>query len=84
MSLELFIRLVKTSDTVYCDMNLKLDGDLIEVLGLQTNATILKVKVKARVWNIGRQLEHSCSQSLKFLAFCTVDVGIRVYLKRGR
>ena len=42
MSLESFIRIVKTSDKVDCDMVLKLDGDLIEVLGLQTNVTVLK------------------------------------------
>ena len=76
MSLKLFIRLRQTSDTVDCDMDLKLDGDLIEVLGLQTNFTVLKVKVKVRVWNIGSQLEHRCSYSLKYLVFCTVDVGI--------
>ena len=75
MSLDMFIRLVKTSEEVDCDMDLKLDGDLIDVLGLQTNVTILKVNVKVRVWNIGGQLEHRCSYSLKFLVFCTVDVG---------
>ena len=42
MSLESFIRIVKYSDKVDCDMDLKLDGDLIEVLGLQTNVTVLK------------------------------------------
>ena len=62
MSLKLFIRLVQTSDTVDCDMDLKLDGDHSEVPGLQTNVTVLlKVKVKARVWNIGSQLKHRCS-----------------------
>ena len=70
------IRLVKTSEEVDCDMDLKLDGDLIDVLGLQTNVTVLKVKVKVRVRNIGSQLKHRCSYSLKFLVFCTVDVGI--------
>ena len=61
MSLDMFIKLVKTSKEVDCDMDLKLDGDFNEVLGLQTNVTVLKVKVKARVWNIGRHLEHRCS-----------------------
>ena len=62
MSLKLFTRLVQTSDTVDCDMDLVLDGDHSEVLGLQTNVTVLlKVKVKARVWNIGSQLKHCCS-----------------------
>ena len=61
MSLDMFIRLVKTSEEVDCDMDLKLDGDLIEVLGLQTNVTDLKDKVKARVLNIGSQLEHRIS-----------------------
>ena len=61
-SLKLCARLVQTSDTVNCDMDLKLDGDHSEVLGLQTNVTVLlKVKVKARVWNIGSQLKHRCS-----------------------
>ena len=47
MSLKLFIRLVQTSDTVDCDMDLKFDGDYSEVPGLQTNVTVLlKVKVK--------------------------------------
>ena len=45
----MFIRLVNTSEEVDCDMNLKLDGDLIEVLGLQTNVTFLKVNDKVRV-----------------------------------
>ena len=49
MSLKLFIRLVQTSDTVDCDMDLKYENNLIEVLGLQTNVTVLKVKVKVRV-----------------------------------
>ena len=49
MSLKLFIRLVQTSDTVDCDMDLKLDGDHIEVLGLQTKVTFIKVEVKVRV-----------------------------------
>ena len=79
MSLDMFISLAKTSEEVYCDMDLKLDGDLIDVLGLQTSVTVLKVKVKVRVWNIGSQLEHRCSYSLKFLVFCTVDVGIEFY-----
>ena len=41
---------MQTSGTVECDRDLELDGDLSEVLGLQTNVTVLKVKVKARVW----------------------------------
>ena len=53
MSLKVFNRLVKISDTVDCDRNLKLDCDLSEVLGLQTNVTVLKVKVKVRVLNFG-------------------------------
>ena len=76
MSLDMFLRLVKTSEEVDCGMDLMLDGDLIDVLGgLQTNVTVLKV----RVWNIGSQLEHRCSYSLKFLVFCTVDVGVEFY-----
>ena len=51
-------RLVQTSGTVECDKDLELDGDLSEALGLQTNVTVLKVKVKVRVWNFGGQLEH--------------------------
>ena len=58
MSLKEFVRLVLTSYTVYCDMDLQLYGDHIEVPGLQTNVTVLKVKVNARVWNLGGQLEH--------------------------
>ena len=61
MSLIVFNRLVQTSDKVECDRDLKLDCDLSEVLGLQTNVTVLKVKVKVRVRNIGSQLEHRCS-----------------------
>ena len=76
ISLDMFTRLVKTSEEFDCDMDLKFDGDLIDVLGLQTNVTVLKVNVKVRVWNIGCQLEHRCSYSLKFLVFCTVDVVI--------
>ena len=58
ISRKVFNRLVQTSDLVECDRDLKLDGDLSEVLGLQTNVTVLKVKVKVRVWNFGGQLEH--------------------------
>ena len=76
MSLDMIIRLVKTSEEVECDMDLKFEGDLIDVLALQINVTVLKVNVKVRVWNIGSQLEHRCSYSLKFLVFCTVDVRI--------
>ena len=61
MSLDMFIRLAKTSEEVYCDKDLKLDGDLIDVLGLQTNVTVLKVNVKVKVWHIGCHLEHGCS-----------------------
>ena len=42
MSFDMFIGLVQTSDKVECDRDLKLDGDLIDVLGLQTNVTVLK------------------------------------------
>ena len=76
MSLDMFIRLVKTSDEIDCVMDLKLDGDLFEVLGLQTNVTVLKVKVKARVLNIGSQLVYRSSLSLKSFVFCIVDVVI--------
>ena len=44
MSLKLFFILVQTSDTDDCDMDLKLDGNLSDVLGLQTNVTVLKSK----------------------------------------
>ena len=56
ISLRVSVRLVLTSCTVESDAGMKLHGDLIEVLGLQTNVTVLKVKVI--VWNIGGQLEH--------------------------
>ena len=49
MSLKVFNRFVQTSDTVECDRDMKLDGDLSEVLGLQTNVAVLKVKVRVRV-----------------------------------
>ena len=39
-------------------MDLKLDGVLSEILGLQINVTFLKVKVKVKVWNFGGKLEH--------------------------
>ena len=52
MSLKVFNRLVQTNETVEYDRYLKLDGDLSEVLGLQTNVTVLK--------------SHSESQSLEF------------------
>ena len=58
MSIKVFIILVQTSDTEDCDRDLKLHADLIEVLGLHTNVTVLKVEVKLRVWNFGGQLEH--------------------------
>ena len=58
ISLILFIRLVLTIYTVEPVKGMKLHGDHIEVLGLQTNVTFLKVKVKVRVCNFGSQLEH--------------------------
>ena len=72
----MIIRPMKTSEEVNCDLDLMMYGDLIDVLGLQTNVTVLKVNVKIRVWIIGSQLEHRCSKSLKFLVFCTVDIGL--------
>ena len=44
MSIKVYNRIVYTSDKVDCDMDLKLDGDgdLVEVLGLQSNVTVLK------------------------------------------
>ena len=62
-----------TRYTVECDRNLKLYVDLIEVLGLLINITVLKVKVKVRVSNFGGQLEHGWSLSLEFLEYYTVD-----------
>ena len=58
ISLRVFVRLVLTIYTVESVAGMKLHGDLIEVLGLQTNVTLLKVEVKVRVWNFGDQLEH--------------------------
>ena len=54
---------------------MNMHGDHIEVLGLQTNVTFLKVKVKVRVWNFGGQLVHRLSSSLELIVFYTVDVG---------
>ena len=42
MSFRVYIRILHTSDKVDCDMDLKLDDDLIEVLVLQSNVTVLK------------------------------------------
>ena len=53
ISLKIIIRLVHTSDTMGSDRDLKLDGNLIEVLGLQTNVTVLKSQSMSRVWNSG-------------------------------
>ena len=58
MSLKVLNRLAQTSNTKECDMDLKLEGDISEVLGLQTIVTVLKVIVKVRVSNFGGQLEH--------------------------
>ena len=57
MSLKVFIRLVQTSDTVDSDWDLKLDGDINKVIELQTNVTVLNVKVNVRVRMFGGQLE---------------------------
>ena len=62
---------------------MKLDGVLIKLLGLQTNLTVLKVKVKVRVWNFGSQLEHRYSSSLISIVFCTVDVGAECDRREG-
>ena len=56
--LRVFVRLVLASYTVESVAGMKLHGHHIEVLGLQTNVTFLKVKVKIRVWSFGGQLEH--------------------------
>ena len=72
----MFVRLVLTINTIISVSGMKLYGDHIEVLGLQTNVTFLKVKVKVRVWNFGGQLEHRCSSSLEFIVFYTVNVVI--------
>ena len=42
MSFRVYIRILHTSDKVDCDMDLKLDDDLIEILVLQSNVTVLK------------------------------------------
>ena len=76
MSLQIFNRLVQTSGTVECDRDLKLGGDLSKVLGLHTNVTVLKVKVKVRVWNFVGQLKHCCRLTLISTVICTVDVVI--------
>ena len=48
MSLKVFNRLVHFSDTVECDRDLKLDGDLSEVFGLQINVTVLTSKSESQ------------------------------------
>ena len=48
MSFKVYIRIVHTSDKVDCDMDLKLDGDLIEVLGLHLNDTVLKSQSESK------------------------------------
>ena len=58
ISLRLLVRQVLTIDTVKSVAGMKLHGDDIEVLVLQTNVTFLKVKVKVRVWNFRGLLEH--------------------------
>ena len=57
ISLKVFVRLLHTFYTVESVAAMKLHGDHIEVLGLQTNVLFLKVKVKVRVWYFGGQLE---------------------------
>ena len=51
ISLRVFVRLVFTINTVESVAGMKLHEDHIEVVGLQTNVTFLKIKVKVRVWN---------------------------------
>ena len=58
LSLRLLVRLVLTICIVESVAGMKLHVDHIEVLGLQTNITFHKVKVKVRVWNFGSQLQH--------------------------
>ena len=58
ISLRLFVRLVVIICNVISVAGVKLHGDHIEVIGLQTNVTFLKVKLKVKVWNFGGQLEH--------------------------
>ena len=42
ISLDMIVRPLKSSKEVNCDLDLKMDGDLIDVLELQTNVTVLK------------------------------------------
>ena len=83
LSLRVFVILVLTSCTVESVVGMKLRGDHIEVLGLQTNVTFLKVKVKVRVWNFRGKLEHRWSSSLKFFLFFTVEVGLECDWRDG-
>ena len=75
---------MKTSEEVDCDMDLKLDGDLIEVLGLQSNVTVLKSQSESQsleYWKTTRtplQLITDIPCILHSLRW------IRVLLKRGR
>ena len=62
---------------------MNMHGDHIKLLGLQTNATFLKVKVKVRVWYFEWLLEHRWGSSLKFIVFYTVDVGIECDWREG-
>ena len=58
MSLKVFNILAQTYDIVECERDFKLYLDLSTVLGLQTNVTVLKVKVKVSFLNFRGQLEH--------------------------
>ena len=51
ISLRFIDRLVLTINTAESVAGMTLHEDHILVLGLQTNVTFLKVKVKVRVWN---------------------------------
>ena len=54
----MFVKLVLNIYKVESVAGMKLHEGHIEVLGLQTNVTFLKVKVKVRGWNFGGKLEH--------------------------
>ena len=75
---------MQTSDTVDCDMGLMLDGDLIEVLELKTNVTVLKSQSKSQSMEFRRSTRTPLKLITGIPCIQHSQRCFRVLLKRNR
>ena len=77
MSRKVFNRLVQTSDTVECDRDFKINGDLSRVFGLQTNVTVLKSQSESQSLELSRPTRTLLKLIIEISCFlCKVEVGL--------